>query len=65
MNSKKSLTNILSNILRQVLTLGLGIFIPRLVLVNLGSESSGLLNSINQILAYITLLEAGVGTASL
>lgn len=65
MNSKKSLTNILSNILRQVLTLGLGIIIPRLVLVNLGSESSGLLNSINQILAYITLLEAGVGTASL
>mgnify|MGYP003291615403 CR=1 FL=1 len=65
MNSKKSLTNILSNILRQVITLGLGIIIPRLVLVNLGSESSGLLNSINQILAYVTLLEAGVGTASL
>ena len=65
MNSKKSLTNILSNILRQAISLGLGIIIPRLVLVNLGSESSGLLNSINQILAYIALLEAGVGTASL
>ena len=65
MNSKKGLMNILSNILRQAVSLGLGIIIPRLMLVNLGSESSGLLNSINQLLAYVTLLEAGVGTASL
>lgn len=65
MNSKKGLLNILSNILRQVVSLSLGIIIPRLVLVSLGSESSGLLNSINQILAYVILLEAGVGTASL
>ena len=65
MSSKKGLKNIFANILRQVTSLGLGIIIPRLVLVSLGSESSGLLNSINQILAYVTLLEAGVGTASL
>lgn len=65
MNSKKGLMNIAANILRQVMSLGLGIIIPRLVMVNLGSESSGLLNSVNQILAYVTLLEAGIGTASL
>jgi hypothetical protein len=46
-------------------TVGLGIIIPRLVLVNLGSESNGLLNSVGSILAYMSLLEAGVGTATL
>lgn len=65
MSSKKGMMNIAANILRQAMSLGLGIIIPRLVLVSLGSESSGLLNSVNQILAYVTLLEAGVGTASL
>lgn len=43
----------------------MGIVIPRLVLVNLGSESNGLLNSITQALGYASLLEAGVGLASL
>ena len=42
-----------------------GIVLPRLVLVNLGSESNGLLNSVNQIFTYFSLLEAGVGTATL
>lgn len=65
MNTKKGVYNILVNILSQMVTLGLGIVIPRLVLVNLGSEANGLMNSINQILAYVALLEAGVGTASL
>lgn len=65
MNAKKGVYNILVNILSQVITLGLGIVIPRLVLVNLGSEANGLMNSVNQILAYVALLEAGVGTASL
>ena len=49
----------------QFVTLALGIIIPRLVLINLGSESNGLLTSINTVLTYVALLEAGVGTASL
>lgn len=65
MNTKKGVYNILVNILSQVITLGLGIVIPRLVLVNLGSEANGLMNTINQILAYVALLEAGVGAATL
>ena len=65
MNTQKGIYNILINILSQALTLGLGIVIPRLVLVNLGSEANGLMNTINQILAYVALLEAGVGAATL
>ena len=51
--------------LAQIITVALGIVIPRLVLVNLGSESNGLLNSTTSILSYMSLLEAGVGTATL
>lgn len=65
MNAQKSIKNIVSNILSQIIILALGIVIPRLVLVHLGSESNGLLSSVNQMLAYVALLEAGVGAASL
>lgn len=62
---KKSSYNIFSSILGQVFTIILGIIIPRLYLVNFGSEINGLLNSVNQIYVYFGLLEAGVGTATL
>lgn len=65
MESSKGVKNILAGVLANILTFGIGLIIPRLVLVNLGSEANGLLNSINSILGYLALLEAGVGTASL
>ena len=66
MNSaKKGLGNILTNFISEAVTVLLGIIIPRLVLVNLGSEANGLLTSITNILRYVALLEAGVGTAAL
>lgn len=60
-NFKKSIKNIYSTILYQIITLALGIVIPRLVLVNLGSESNGLLGAVNQAITYLALLEGGVG----
>ena len=65
MDKTNGFKNIGSGIIAQIITIGLGIVIPRLVLVNLGSEANGLLNSVGNILGYMTLLEAGVGTASL
>ena len=64
-NAQKSAYNILTSVLGQVITIVLGVVIPRLVLVNLGSENNGLLSSITQVLGYASLLEAGVGLASL
>ena len=52
-------------IISQVVTLLLGIIIPRLVIVSYGSEVNGLLSSIRQIFVYVALLEAGIGTAAL
>ena len=64
MKAKRSVLNIVTNLLNQILTIALGILIPRLVLTNLGSEANGLMSSITQVFAYINLLEAGVGIAT-
>ena len=61
----KSIKNILYGILGQVITIGLGIFLPKLFIFSYGSEINGMLSSVNNIFAYIALLEAGVGTATL
>ncbi|MCR5624746.1 MAG: polysaccharide biosynthesis C-terminal domain-containing protein [Lachnospiraceae bacterium] len=63
--AKKGLINILCGVLGQVIAIGLGIIIPRLVLVSFGSEVNGLLNSVNQIIVYFSLFEAGIGLASM
>ena len=65
MSTSKGIKNITFGLLSQILTLAIGIIIPRLVLVNLGSEANGLLSSVGNILSYMSLLEAGVGTATL
>ena len=52
-------------VISQVITLSLGIIIPKLMIVSYGSEVNGLLSSIRQVFVYVALLEAGIGTASL
>ena len=47
MKAKRSAYNIIFGILNQAVMIAAGILLPRLVLVNLGSESNGLLNSVN------------------
>lgn len=64
-NRKKSLYNVIFGIGSQVLSIALGIVIPRLFLLNFGSEMNGFLSSLSQIMVYFALLEAGVGAASL
>lgn len=65
MNAKRGFYNVFFGMLGQLISIALGIIIPRLVLVSLGSESNGLLSSVNQALVYLNLLEAGIGTATL
>ena len=64
MDNKKSLYNILYSILGQVATIVIGILIPRFLLLNYGSETNGFISSVTQIITYLSLLEAGVGTAT-
>ena len=63
--SEKSLKIFIFGVISQIVTLLLGIIIPRLLIVNYGSEVNGLLSSVKQVFVYVALLEAGIGTAAL
>lgn len=63
-NYQNSLRNLYCGIAGNVITTFIAILIPRLFIVNYGSEINGLLASIKQIYVYLALLEAGVGDAS-
>ena len=63
-NNKKSALNIVTGIMGQVITIAIGILLPRLFITSYGSETNGFLSSINTLVSYLTLLEAGVGTAT-
>lgn len=63
-NTRKGLKNVLFGFISQIVTIALGIIIPRLFLVGYGSEMNGLLNSVSQVFTYMALLEAGVGAAT-
>lgn len=64
MNAKRGFYNVFFGLLSQFITTAIGFIIPRLIVVNLGSEANGLLSSVNQALVYLGLLEAGIGTAT-
>ena len=64
-SAKKGILNVIYGLIGQILVICLGIVLPRLVMVNFGSEVNGLINTVNQIFIYFSLLEAGVGLASL
>lgn len=61
---KKGTYNIIYGVLNLLITAMLGLIIPRLFLVNFGSEVNGLTSSITQIFAYVSILEAGVGATT-
>lgn len=61
----KGISNVVWGVIGQIISLILGIIIPRFILLKYGSEMNGFLNSIVQIFSYMTLLEVGVGGATL
>lgn len=65
MKRKRSFYNIAIGLASQILSIALGIVIPRLFLLNYGSEVNGFLNTVTQIFVYFSLLEAGVGATTL
>jgi O-antigen/teichoic acid export membrane protein len=61
MRSKKALYNIISNLLLQIVIVIYGFIVPKIIISSFGSSVNGLISSITQFLAYITLLESGFG----
>lgn len=64
MEGSKIKKNVILGFSSEILSVILGILVPRLVLTSYGSEINGLLTSVTQIYSYISLLEAGIGTAT-
>lgn len=61
MRSKKTIWNILTSLVLQVVILLSGFIVRKIIIQVYGSEVNGLISSITQFLAYITLLESGIG----
>ena len=61
MRSKKAIINIITSLALQLVTVICGFIVPRLIIGTFGSSVNGLITSITQFLAYITLLESGFG----
>lgn len=61
MRSKKAMYNIISSLMLQVVVLISGFIVPKLIIGAFGSDVNGLVSSISQFLAYISLLESGIG----
>ena len=61
MRSKKALYNIITNLILQFIIVLYGFIVPKIIISRFGSNTNGLISSITQFLAYITLLESGFG----
>lgn len=61
MRSKKAIYSIITNLMMQAAAIIYGFVIPKIIIDYFGSDVNGLITSITQFLAYITLLESGFG----
>ncbi len=64
MNGKRNLKNIVFTLLGQIVVLGLALAVPRFMLTGYGSDTNGLVSTVTQIMAYMAMLEAGIGRAT-
>lgn len=60
----KLFKNVISGFGGQLLTIILGLIVPRFFIMSYGSDVNGLLSTITQIFTYLALLEAGIGQAA-
>lgn len=63
--TKSFVYNSLTAALLQIFTVVAGFIVPRIILVNYGSEINGLVTSITQFIAYFNLVEAGLAGAAI
>lgn len=60
LKNRKTLKNIITSVLLQIVTIICGFIAPRLIIKTFGSNVNGVISSITQFLGYITLLESGI-----
>ena len=57
---KRSIINIVLALASQFVTVVIGMLLPRALMVNYGSETNGLVTSLQQVISYLTLIEGGL-----
>lgn len=63
-SGRRVLKNSISSLMIYAFLLLFNVVSSKLVLISYGSETNGLLSSVNQLFSYIALLEAGIGTST-
>lgn len=63
MRKKKALVDICFSLLLELITVISGLIVPRLIIGKFGSDVNGFIGSVTSFVAYITLLQTGVGSA--
>ena len=59
-NVKNIKNNFIFSVISQIITICIGLIIPKITLLEYGSEVNGLLSSVNQLIIYLSLFEAGI-----
>lgn len=63
MRTRKAFYNNMSSGIQQLITLIIGLIIPRLLIQTYGSEMNGLVSSTKQLVSYLSYLELGISAA--
>lgn len=64
MQKRKNILNVVVGLMSQLLILGMGFVVPRVILTHYGSDTNGLTNTIGQVFTYMALLQAGISQAA-
>lgn len=56
--------NLFWGLINKLLGILLGILVPKIILLYMGSDTNGVLSTVNQVYGCITILEAGIGYAT-
>lgn len=62
---KKGTVNLITSLVYKIITVAIGLVLPKLFITTYGSEINGLQSSVTQIFTYISLIEGGIGAATL
>ena len=61
---KRSMQNAVVALLSEILVALVGLFFPQAIILNYGSKANGLITSLQQLMQYFTLIEAGLSGAA-
>lgn len=61
---KKVLKNIFASALPQIMNIITNLILPSMIILRFGSEINGLISSIKVIISYVSIVGAGIATAT-